>query len=330
VIEVSTQKNLRFTVSRAVCCLFWAIATIFMAVAVTGAQTVSPVAADEKAPYVIEGLNDNDVFGIGRSIIVRGTVKHGAMAFGGDVIVEGVVEGDVAAIGGSVKQLAGSRIGGDVLVIGGTYYHDKNAIERDPSTATVMVAGYEDELRNLMRDPASLLVARWSLAYLGQRVLSVLFWFVVSLALTAASPGAVSRAVARLQLTVLRVAVIGLLSSIVMVVGVPVALKVLPTALSVVVMITAVLLILVAFLFGRVVIHAATGRFLQRLAGTKTGNSESAALLIGTVFWTAILSLPFVWPIVVGGLMVTSLGLALTTRYRTVWKRERPASDAVI
>ena len=43
------------------------------------------------------------------------------MSLGGDVIVEGVVEGDVATIGGSVIQKAGSRIGGDVIVLGGTY-----------------------------------------------------------------------------------------------------------------------------------------------------------------------------------------------------------------
>jgi len=69
VIEISTSKNLTFAASRAVCCFVCAVATFFVAVALQ-AQTVSPVAADEKAPYIIEGVNDNDVFGIGRSIIV--------------------------------------------------------------------------------------------------------------------------------------------------------------------------------------------------------------------------------------------------------------------
>lgn len=282
---------------------------------------------DDREPYVVDGITETDVFGIGRSIVVRGTVKRGAMAFGGDVIVEGNVDGDVAAIGGSVKQKEGSRIGGDVLVIGGAYQHEKAVPDRGPASTTVMIAGYEQELRNIMRDPTSLLTARWSLAYLGQRMLSVLFWFIVSLAFTAATPGAVGRAVARLQLTNLRVAVIGLLSSIVIFLGVPVALKVLPTPISVLVMITAVLLILVAFLFGRVVIHAATGRWLQRILLAEGRQSESMALLLGVTFWTAILSLPYMWPLVVAGLMVTSLGLALTARYRIVWKREQPARE---
>ncbi len=106
---------------------------------------------DTAAPLVIDGANDADVFGLGRSIVVRGDVKKGAIAFGGDVFVEGRVEGDVAAIGGSVFQREGSYIGGDVMVIGGAYHHGKAAPERNPASTTVMFAGYETELRRMMR-----------------------------------------------------------------------------------------------------------------------------------------------------------------------------------
>ena len=78
---------------------------------------------------------------------------------------------------------------------------------------------------------------------------------------------------------------------------------------------------IVAYLFGRVVIHAATGRWLQRLLLPEGKRSESVALLVGTCFWTIILSLPFVWPLAAGGLMALSLGLTLTARYRIGWKR---------
>jgi len=67
-----------------------------------------------------------------------------------------------------------------------------------------------------MRTPAGLLTPHWSAPYLGLRLLAVLFWFVVSLALTAAMPGAVGRGVARLQLTSLRVAAIGFVGALVM------------------------------------------------------------------------------------------------------------------
>src|SRR4051812_24739165 len=80
----------------------------------TGDRPIDPHAR------VIEGVVNTTVFGMGQSIRITGTVKEGAISFGGDVIVEGTVDGDVAAIGGSVIQQPGSRIGGDVIVLGGT------------------------------------------------------------------------------------------------------------------------------------------------------------------------------------------------------------------
>ena len=281
---------------------------------VTGTPTI-----DQDA-LVVEGDTARDVFGMGRTVLVRGNVQHGVMAFGGDVIVEGRVEGDVAALGGSVIQRQGSYIGGDVWVFGGAYHHDKSAPGRNPTSATVMYAGYEQELREAARNPASILAPRWTFPSLGMRVLSVLFWFIVSLALTAATPGPISRAAARLQLTSLRVAVIGLVGALVIGFGVPVSLRVLPPALGVFVGALASLLLVVAYLFGRVAIHAATGRWLQRRFLHEQNRSESVALLLGALLWAVVLSLPYVWAFGVAGLVVTSLGLALTARYRLNWK----------
>src|ERR1051325_6339453 len=358
------------------------------AVLVVLAQSSPAIAGDSVAPLIVDGQASGDVFGLGQSVEIRGRVEHGAMAFGGDVIVTGRVEGDVATIGGSVIQREGSFIGGDVIVIGGADHHGKSAPGRTPQSTTIMIAGYEEELREAMRDPSTLLTPRWSLLYAGMRVLAVLFWFIVSLALTSVTPGAVSRAAARLQLTNMRVAVIGFLGAIVVSFGVPLSLRVLPpmgsvlgvitavlfwfivsralasvtpgavsraaarlqltnmrvavigflgaivvsfgvplslrvlpTMVSVLGVITAVLFLTVAYLFGRVVINAATGKWLQRLIWPEGKHSESVALLLGAGFWAIMLSLPYVWPLLVAGLVVTSLGLALTARYRVGWKR---------
>jgi hypothetical protein len=269
---------------------------------------------------VIEGVNNTTVFGMGQSIRISGTVKEGAIAFGGDVIVEGTVEGDVAAIGGSVIQRAGSRIGGDVIVLGGGYYPDKSGPGRNPNSVTIMYAGYENQLRQAMREPFSLLSPQFTPAFLGVRLLAILFWFIISLALSAALPNTVSRAVARLRLTSLRVAIIGILGSIVLTVGVFLCLLVLPSLIGGVLSILAALLVIVATLFGRVVISAATGRWLQRRF-FPTLKSESVILLLGVTFWVVMASLPYVWPIVDAGLLLVSLGLALTARYRLSWKK---------
>ena len=284
----------------------------------------APQAKPTESPTVVEGVSDTTAYSLGGSLRINGKVK-GAIALGGDVIVQGIVEGDVATIGGSVIQLEGSRIDGDVMVVGGTYHHGTNAPGRNPASTTVMYAGYEDELRHMMRYPSNLLRPNWSAGYIGLRLVAILFWFIVSLALTAATPGTISRGIARLQLDLGRVAVIGFIAAVVIGAGVPFALRYLPFTIGVLVGLMALLLILIAGLFGRVIIYAATGRWLQRKLFRIGKNSESVALLLGTTFWIVLSSLPYVWPIVVAVVLVTSLGLALTARYRVGWGRRQEA-----
>lgn len=293
------------------------LASLLLCGVVYGQNTNSETTNDQV--ILVEGVTDSTVFGLGRTIRIVGTVKQGAIAFGGDVIVEGTVDGDVAAVGGSVIQLDGARIGGDVIVLGGIYRTGEKPPNRNPSSMTMMYAGYQQELREIMRNPTGILRPRWTPGYIGTRILVVLFWFLVCLGLTAAMPGTISRGVTRLQLTSLRVAIIGVVGGVVLCGGVPLCLWILPETVSVLVGLMALLFFLVAVVFGRVILYAATGRWLQRYVPFGR-NSESVALLMGTVFWVTLTSLPYVWPLVVSFILVTSLGLALTARYRVGWQ----------
>lgn len=298
--------------------------SIFLMLAAVEAQTpYEPIPGD--SPYVVEGTSETIVYALGHSLRINGTARNGAFALGGDVIVQGTVDGDVAAIGGSVIQLEGGRINGDVMVVGGSYRHVDETPARTPGTQTIIYSGYEQELRNLMRNPEDLLTPHWSAGYIGFRILAILFWFIVSLALTAAMPGTIGRGIARLQLASLRVAIIGFLGALAIGPAALLALHYLPTPISAVVGLMTLLLILIAGLFGRVIIYAATGRWLQRKFLKLGENSEAVALLLGTIFWITLSSLPYVWPIVVTVVLVISLGLALTARYRVGWKRQHKA-----
>ncbi len=283
-----------------------------------GAAAAQAERAGDAEELVVDGRVEGDVFALGRNVRIRGEVR-GVIAFGGDVVVEGRVEGDAAAIGGSVVQREGSHVGGDVMVLGGSYKHEGGG--RTEGGRTFMVAGFEEELREAAREPASLLTPELSVTFVGWRVLSVLFWFVVSMALTAFTPGAVGRAAARLQLTSPRVALIGLVGLVVVGPGGGAALHLLPPMLGGLVFVTGLLLLVFSYLFGRVVVHAVTGRWLQRVLLPEGRRSESVALLLGAAFWSLALALPYLWPAVVLGLVVVSLGLALTARYRLAWKR---------
>ena len=283
--------------------------------------------APADAPYVVDGVSETIAYGMGRSVKVTGTVKDGAISLGGDVIVAGRVDGDVAAIGGSVIQLKGASIGGDVIVVGGSYRHEDSVPNRNADKSTILYAGYEQELRNMIRNPTAVVSPRFSTTYVGLRILAVLFWFVVSLVVTAIIPETISRGVARLQLTSARVAIIGVMGAIIIGAGIPFSLHYLPAPLNVLVGLLALLLIVVAAVFGRVVVYAATGRWLQRKLFPASANSETMALLLGTIFWITLASLPYIWPLVVSVLIVTSLGLALTARYRINWKQQKLANN---
>ena len=126
-----------------------------------------------------------------------------------------------------------------------------------------------------------------------------------------------------MQLTNLRVALIGVVGAVLVVFDVPAALHVLPPLVGTFVFALAIALSVFAYFFGRVAVHAATGRWLQRVLLGESRRSESVALLAGAVFWTAVLSLPYVWPLAAAALVVTSFGVALTARYHLGW---RPAA----
>lgn len=305
----------RFGLSRLIALVVW----LLVLMTAVYAQSSAAPRTEEKV-VLVNGVTNSTVFGIGNSVRITGTVKQGAMSLGGDVIVEGEVVGDVATIGGDVIQLPGSRIGGDVIVVGGTYRTEGTPTNRNPAAMTIMYAGYQEELRDIMRNPSGLFTPRWTPTYLGTRFLVVLFWFIVSLALTAVMPGTISRGVARLQLTSLRVAAIGLIGVVVVFFGVMLSLWIMPEPIRVLIGLLALLLLLVASVFGRVILYAATGRWLQRKYVPAGKNSEAIALLLGTGFWVLLTSLPYVWPFMAALILIVSFGLALTARYRVGWK----------
>jgi len=293
--------------------LFALLLWVLMLVGVASAQN-----STNQSVTVISGNSEGTVYGLGNSVRITGTAKE-AIALGGDVIVEGTVEGDVATIGGSVIQKAGARIGGDVMVFGGTYRTEDPHANRNPEATTIMYAGYQQELAAMMKNPTGLFSPHWSPSYLGIRLLVILFWFVVSLAFTAVMPGTISRGVARLQLTSVRVAAIGLIGMVVVFAGVLLCLGLIPEPISVVIGLLALSLWFVAGLFGRVILYAATGRWLQRKYFPIAKHSEAIALLLGTSFWVLLTSLPYVWPFMATFILIISFGLALTARYRVGW-----------
>ena len=274
----------------------------------------------EENTLIIEDASESDVFSFGKNVIVKQHAK-GVLAFGGDVVIEGRVEGDVATIGGSVVQKENAFIGGDVITFGGTYRHESKHPLRNEGKETIMYAGYEEELRNLTQNPSQLFAPSISWAFLAQRLLSLLFWFVISLALTTIAPGAVSRAVARFQLSKLKIFAFGSVGFVLTTVGVMAGLSFLPNYVSAIVSLMAFILLLLGYVFGRVALQVSVGKQLQKRFLPDSKHSETLVLLLGSFVWTLLLSIPYLWTFALIALIAASLGLVLTARSSNGWEK---------
>ena len=295
------------------------IALIFLCQFTLLAQTQISTSPDETT-LIIDDAPEMEVFAFGKTVIVKKQAK-GVLAFGGDVIIEGRVEGDVAAIGGSITQKENAFIGGDVIIFGGTYRPESKNPLRNDGKETVMYAGYEEELRSLTQNPTQIFSPGFSFAFLAQRILSLLFWFVVSLALTTLAPGAVGRAIARFQLSTLKIFAIGFFSFLATTIIVIGSLSVLPNYLSAIFGLMAFVLLMLAYVFGRVTMQVSVGKMLQKQFVGEKNQSETLAIFIGVFVWTLLLSIPYIWTFALLALFAAGIGLVLTGRSTNNWQK---------
>lgn len=291
-----------------------AIAALFVAVCAgtaLGAATFT-TSPDDQALEVHDSP-EMQVIAVAKTVVVKTSAKD-VFVFGGDVIIEGNVSGDVGVIGGTITQKEGAFIGGDVFVFGGAYKPEGNHPLRTDGKQTIVFGILEDELRNLGQNPSSIFAPSFTPAFLATRVLSALFWFIVTLGIATIAPGAVSRAIARTKLSPTKVAGLGLAGIIGSLILVTSSLSFLPEYLSVIVWMMTAGLLMLAYLFGRVTLQLSVGKYLQKHFLPNFKQNETIAILIGVVVWTILLSLPYIWTLAVLALFAAGVGLVITAR----------------
>ena len=311
------QKMTRQTIFSAAS-FFFAVAISFLVPQLVLPQ--SQISEDnEQQTLTVEDAPEMKVIAISKNVIVKKHAKD-VLAWGGNVIVEGTVDGDVASIGGSVIQKEGSFIGGDVIVFGGQYRAEGPNAKRIDGKNTIMFGMFEDELRGAAKDPSQILSPKLSVAFLVQRILAVLFWFLLTMAAATITPGAVSRGVAGLRLSPLKIAGIGAAGFILTCVAAIAGVGFLPDSLSAVVGMMAFVLIMLAYGFGRVVTHVWIGRFIvdRFFGGSRT--AETITIIIGVIASVTLLSIPYIWPIALFAFFAIGSGLVLASRSATTWK----------
>jgi hypothetical protein len=301
---------------------FRAFGTLFLLILTAMAVHASPEisTSDDDKTVIVNDAPEQQIYVFGKSVEVRGSAK-GVLAVGGDVTIHGNVDGDVGTIGGNVIQYSGGRVGGDVMVIGGTYRPETDTPIREPGAQTLVVGVFEDQIRDLAQRPSQLLVPSLTWSFLAQRVLLSLFWFVISLVFTTVAPGAVGRAVARVSLTALKVTALGSVAFVLTMITIVGSVSVLPDYLSVTFWLMGIVLLLFGYVFGRVTLQVSLGKLVQRKLFSEVNRSETIATLIGVLFWTTLLSLPYVWVIALFTVFAIGIGLILTARAPAAWQK---------
>jgi hypothetical protein len=71
---------------------------------------------------------ESQVVGIGRDVVIDGTVSADVAALQGSVRLSGSVTGDVIVLGGDARLATGARVGGDVFVLGGSLEAEPGAV----------------------------------------------------------------------------------------------------------------------------------------------------------------------------------------------------------
>ena len=269
--------------------------------------------SEDNLTVTVQNAPEQEVVVFGKSVIVKKSAK-GVLSIGGDVIIHGRVEGDVAAIGGDVIQEENAYIGGDVFVFGGSYKPKNENPLREPGKETVMFGVLEDEIRDMAQNPSQIFSPSFSWSFLAQRIVVALLWFVVSLAFTTVAPGAVSRAVARISLSSLKVCAIGAGAFLFVTICIVGGALTLPTSLGVTVGAMGFLLLVLGYVFGRVALQVSVGKLIQKRFFPENSRSETLATLAGVLVWTALLSLPYVWIIALFSVFAFGIGLILTAR----------------
>ena len=81
-------------------------------------------------------------------------------------------------------------------------------------------------------------------------------------------------------------------------------------------------LMIMSFVIGRVAMQVSIGKLIQRSLVSERYQSEAIAILIGVLFWTTLMSLPYVWLIGELALFAVGVGLVTTARSKNTWRRE--------
>jgi hypothetical protein len=274
--------------------LILGIGTVLAAFVLLGFLAVRPVLAQGQTCTRIGGdlvvaageSCAGDAIVIGGDLVVQGTVGGNAVVVGGSVQVSGHVGGDVISLGGEVHLQDGAQVEGDVAALGGESRRAPGAVVR----GNILESGLVLPFATAEEGPPLLSFGLRILGALLSSGLAFALGLLVALVLRSLWPQRTAVMVATLRQELATSAGMGVVTGLLLVVGVP--------FLTVLLAVTVIGLLLIPFLYIAVVI-------VYMAALTLTGLALGEALIARAAWehspqWlAAVLGLAIVVPLTV-------------------------------
>jgi len=282
----------------------------------------------QKNVTVTAGESQDNIFTLGGSAVVDGTVRHSVIALGGTVTVSGEVGEAVVGFGSRIVIKSTAVIKGDVVSIGGT-------LEKEPGCSirgdTVYLQG-SDITRKMFQ--GGLLTGIFSFSFipfiLFVKLIVIFAWFILVLVGAALFPKPITTASAELRKSFGTAFAIGFLAHIVL--G---GLLVFAALLCIILIGIPILFGLIAAavlikIFGRLVVLHYLGDSLLRAFGSRkssvVGTAIVGLLLVGLISFLPIIGLLF-------GLVLNMVGwgIAIRTKFgktENVFEKKQVAPPA--
>jgi hypothetical protein len=268
----------------------------------------------QKDITVAAGESQDNVFTLGGSAVVDGTVRQSVVAIGGTITVSGEVGEAVVGIGSRIVIKSTAVVKGDVVTLGGT-------LEKEPGCTirgdTVYVKGSEFG-EKLFK--GGLIKGLFSFAFIPViliiKLVGIFVWLILALVGAALFPKQIALASGELRKSFWTVFAIGLLAHIVFA-----GLVIFAALLSIILIGIPLLLALIAAaviikIFGRVVLLSFFGDSLLRAFGSRKATAVGTVLM-GLLVVSLIDFVPFVGLLFGLVLNMAGWGIVIRTKFGT-------------
>jgi hypothetical protein len=278
-----------------------------------------PTGTDSSGDSVVIGKDEtvSDIVVRGRSLDVLGQVNGSVLILGSDAVIEGRVERDATVLGGSLIQRNGGFIGGNVIVLGGSYTRTPDAAPLKPEAKTIVIREYGEYLRDTFQHPwRRMFIPQVNPLYVGQRILGFLFYFLIALLLIALVPAQLNRANQALKYNYLRVGLIGFSGLSLSLICLLLLVRTLPIEVAAPVTLFVSLIMLGGYFFGSLAVHLLVGRWIQQRLRQGKDHSHINALLYGMALFAVLFSIPVLGMVAALALAILSFGIAVIVPMR--------------